>query len=119
MNDLDKAVIWERMFAFCDATPIDESGLSHFWNDMDSADDNYIELLKYCMNRVVGSTNDGRMIQMMKVLLEAGGSEILEQDQDFKRALKERVLIHENQFVVIYEDFLTAEAFLNLYNLLG
>ncbi len=75
-------------------------------------------ITRFLLDKTIGATNDQRMVVAMNVLLEHGGRELLRKDHGFKINLMKKAQMHENQFVVIYEDWTAAEAFLDVYNLL-
>lgn len=77
------------------------------------------ECMRFLLDKTVGVTNDHRMVSAMEHLLMLGGKEILQQDAVFRENLMKKAQIHENQFVVIYEDWMAAEAYLNVYQLLS
>ena len=77
------------------------------------------EFMRFILDKTVGVTNDYRMVTAMERLLTLGGKEILQQDTAFRENLMKKAQIHENQFVVIYEDWMAAEAYLNVYQLLS
>lgn len=74
--------------------------------------------LRFLLDKTIGVTNDNRMVEGMKLLLHYGGKKLLENDPDFRTNLMKKAQMHENQFVVIYEDWQAAEAYLDVYNLL-
>ncbi|MBQ8664056.1 MAG: hypothetical protein IJ471_09395 [Eubacterium sp.] len=76
------------------------------------------ERLRFLMDKTIGATNDQRMVNAMKRILMHGGQEILQKDEGFKKNLMKKAQTHENQFVVIYEDWIAAEAYLKVYLLL-
>lgn len=76
------------------------------------------ETMLFLLDKTIGATNDSRMVQAMELLLCHGGKNVLHQNPEFKKNLMKKALIHENQFVVIYEDWTAAEAYLNVHRLL-
>lgn len=76
------------------------------------------ETMLFLLDKTIGATNDSRMVQAMELLLFHGGKNVLHQNPEFKKNLMKKALIHENQFVVIYEDWTAAEAYLNVHRLL-
>ncbi len=77
-----------------------------------------IEELKSKMQKVVLMTKDKPMADEMEFLLDNGGRELLASDELFREELIQNILTHENQYVVIYEDYQMAARFFDLYNLL-
>lgn len=76
------------------------------------------EYLKACMNRVVAKAKDRPVAEMMKTLLDNGGRDVLAANPEFRTELIQNILTHENQYVVIYEDYEMAARFFDLYHLL-
>lgn len=70
------------------------------------------------MQKVVLMTKDKPMADEMEFLLDNGGRELLASDELFREELIQNILTHENQYVVIYEDYQMAARFFDLYNLL-
>lgn len=76
------------------------------------------EKMLFLLDKTVGATNDQRMVQAMELLLCHGGKNVLCLNSEFRENLMKKALAHENQFVVIYEDWTAAEAYLNVHRLL-
>lgn len=115
---LDKDEIWGQIYQCMQLPNMDSDGVAKMIAAIDVSADNFEEVMLYCMDKTVGATNDHRMSEVMKLLLVYGGAKVLAADEEFRQNLMKKAQIHENQFVVIYEDWEKAEAYLNVYNLL-
>ena len=114
LNTIDKHSLWTQLHNTAlvsnqietDCLPIiQEASLDH-------------ETMRYFLDKTIGMTNDHRMVEVMKLLLSNGGKQVVEEDLPFRHNLMKKAQTHENQFVVIYEDWAAAEAYLNVYQML-
>ena len=115
---LDKDEIWGQIYQCMQLPDMDFDGVAMILAAIDTSADNFKEVMRFCMDKTVGATDDNRMGEVMKLLLAHGGAEVLAADEEFRQNLMKKAQIHENQFVVIYDDWEKAEAYLNVYNLL-
>ena len=114
VSQLDKTQLWQQVCSYIDNLSENKENLQYLISTIASD----AEILRYFIDKTIGVTNDNRMVEVMTMLLEQGGRQILEKDEEFRLNLMKKAQIHENQFVVIYEDWFAAEAYLNVYRLL-
>lgn len=75
-----------------------------------------MEELKRAMQRTVLDAKDRPTVDELKALLVAGGGQLLREDEAFCKEFINNILTHENQYVVIYENYHMAARFFDLYH---
>lgn len=75
-----------------------------------------MEELKSAMQRTVLDAKDRSTVDELKDLLVSGGGQLLREDEAFCKELMNNILTHENQYVVIYENYDMAARFFDLYH---
>lgn len=118
MSVIDKKVFWDKICTCMKEDPFDLKKIRQVIAELHPEADNFTEVMRFCMDKTVGATDDHRMVEVMRLLMEAKGEDVLRSDEEFRQNLMKKAQIHENQFVVIYEDWTKAEAYLNVYHLL-